>query len=212
MTTNIGTHGLTCMDGSDYAAISLWMQANAQATDAALVGIRQSLSTFMDRPYWQATNINVINVDSVSGTIGPNGAVGETIGGGTVVSNEIPSSFLTQYRLPKGVYLLQSSVNYTVATPNNNTTRTLMVYGMDSINGLESSQFTNRNLYQVRTLEAGGAGNSGAMSVQGLLFADGVHTRRPESFFTHQNTSSQIVIAAGAWRMSLLFLGSGLVI
>lgn len=212
MTIPVGTHGLTCLSDEDYGAFALWMQCVAGDIDSSLVSINASLNGFMDRPYWQATNIPALNVDIASGNIGPNGVVGTSLGGGVVVANDIPNSFSSSYRLPRGVYFIEATINYTVATPNNNTARTLEVYGMDVINGVESSQTTFRNLYQARVLEAGGAGNSGAISVQGLMFADGIQTRRVESFFYHSNSSSQIAVASGAWRFSLTYFGSGLVI
>jgi hypothetical protein len=49
--TTYTDHGLVCPDDGDYAAIALTMQADAQATDAALLSITNSFNSVYSRPY-----------------------------------------------------------------------------------------------------------------------------------------------------------------
>jgi len=214
VTIPVGTHGLTCLDGNDYAAVALWMQATANATNEALTGINASIGTFLDRPYLQITNSSALNVDSASGTVGPEGFIGavQQPPNGVMTANDLDTTMGPLFRLPAGIYLLQSTIAYTVATPNNNTSRTLMVAGLGVDNGITDLASTYRNLYMYRVLEGGGAGNPGAISVQGPLVSDGTTTRKFFAFFSHANTSSVIAVAAGAWRSSIMYLGSGLVV
>lgn len=212
MTIPVGTHGLTCLSPEDYSAVALWMQCNAEAINDSLTDVNASFGTYLSRPYIKVTSNSTRNVAYDSGTIGPEGFIGEdwNIGFGTYVNNVLPSTIPSAgYRLPQGVYLMQASIKYTVATPNTNTRRILMVYGQIANTSLSVA---TQNLTMHQVLEAGGAGNPGAISVQGLLHCDGLTVIRMGSFFTHLNTSSVIVVPAGSWNLSLTYLGSGLVI
>lgn len=212
MTVPVGTHGLSCLNPEDYSAIALWMQCNAEAINASLTDINASFGTYLSRPYIKVTNTSTRNVAYDSGTIGPEGFIGEeqSTSSGSYVNNVLPSTVPSAgYRLPQGVYLMQASIKYTVATPNTNTRRILMVYGQIANTSLSVA---TQDLTMHQVLEAGGAGNAGAISVQGLLRADGLTVIRMGSFFTHLNTSSVIVVPAGSWNLSLTYLGSGLVI
>ena len=212
MTIPVGNHGLTCLGSEDYAAVALWMQYTAEQINSSLTDINASFGTFMSRPYIKATNLSSRNVDYQSGTVGPESFIGEefsTNSSATIVSNGIPASIPLGGRLPQGIYLMQASIKYTVATPNVNTRRLLMVYGQIANSSLSQGV---QNLTMQEVWEAGGAGNSGAISVQGLLEADGTSVTRVASFFSHLNTSSVIAVAAGSWNVSLTYMGSGLVV
>jgi hypothetical protein len=213
VTLQIGNHGLFCLDDDDYAAYALAMACNAAATDVALTGQTTALDGFRERPYVSSTNASaqVIFNDAAGGSVGPEELVGANMTVATFnnqVANGIDTSVVGGY--PVGFYMIGASINWTVATPTNNTRRMLMVYGVDTVNGFTSSVSTYTDLY-VSTDYEGTTGNVGALSVAGMLHNDG-NLRFIESFFTHQNTGSTINVAVGQWRAWAIYLGTGAVI
>lgn len=66
----VGSHGLTCPEGTDYGAIALYMQDQAQVIDGALDGISDDLDTFFTQPVILATS---------TATYGPNSSFAEQI-------------------------------------------------------------------------------------------------------------------------------------
>jgi hypothetical protein len=47
---NVGNHGLTCLDNSDYGAWALYMQCTAEQIDSTLTAQRDQLNLFTNRP------------------------------------------------------------------------------------------------------------------------------------------------------------------
>ena len=217
---NVGDHGLTCLDGDDYAAIALSMQCNAEAIDEALTSIDAPLDDYLGRWWWSATNGSAINVANNSGTLGPEDLVGadlSTDGGSLVIqANGFPATsfFPTSFDWPNGIYMMGSTIKYTVATPTNNTIRTLLLYQAVRINGVTSINPPGPGgpVYMSSEYERGAAGNDGSITVAGMFqVADDPAMSRFGAFFSHANTGSVIVVPVGAWRMWYLRLGSGLV-
>ena len=211
MTQRVGTHGLFCVDDDDYAAYALAMQCNAQATDAVLTEQAAQLTNFQQRPYMSGSNTTARAIfdDNSSGSIGPEDLVGDIMGafGPGFTFNDINP---VTGGWPLGFYMIGTSINWTVATPNNNTRRMLMVYGVDTVNGFTSSASTYTDLY-VATDYEGTTGNVGALTIAGMLHNDG-NLNGVQAMFTHQNTGSAINVAIGQWKLWALYLGTGAVI
>ena len=218
--TVVGDHGLTCLDGDDYAAIALSMQCNAEAIDSTLTSIDASLDDYLGRWWWSATNTSAINVPNTGPTIGPEGLLGAdlfTDGSITVQANGFPAltSFPSTFDWPNGIYMMGSTIKYTVATPNNNTIRTLLIYQSVRVGGVAtvSPPGPGGPVYMSSEYERSAAGNDGSITVGGMFqVADTPIMSRFGAFFSHANTGSVIVVPVGAWRMWFLRLGSGLVV
>lgn len=215
--TTVGIHGLTCLDENDYAAVALSMQCNADAIDAALTGIDASLDAYIGRWWWSATNISALNVSFNSGTVLPEGLVGAdlfTDGGALLVQANgfaATSSFPSTFDWPDGIYLVGSSIKWTVATPNNDTPRTLMVAQVNRLNGAATFSSSSTVVYMSTEYEHSAAGNDGSVTVGGM-FQVGPTMSRFAACFSHGNSGSVLVIPAGAWRLWFIRLGSGLVV
>lgn len=221
MTLSVGDHGLTCLDGNDYGAISLWLQKTAQTVDSELTGISSGLSTYLNRPYFKATSTVAVTFTSNtagSGFVLPDGKIGELFyntaqstyinNGGLLTGRANGGNIFNPYRIPPGIYLVGSTVNYTVATPTNNSQRTLMIWGETLVSG----SAVNVNVYSRKVLEAGGAGNNGAITVMGLLDARLGNIAGIQAGMWHENAASAITITAGGWSLWMMRIGSGLVV
>jgi len=219
--TQVGSHGLSCISDDDYAAYALSMQCNAQATDSALDAVNDAMATAAARPWILVTNANSIVVDDQSGggTVGPNGVVGEVLypqAGTSVVTttNGLPTQFLlgdSSTYWPEGIYLIGSSVKWSLTAATVDSIRQLSVYGMRQINGVISYQSNYQDLYHDEDYQNDG-GNTGALSVTGLLDTRAGDTTYVQAFFTHANVAGDLTIAPGAWRVWATYLGSGLTI
>lgn len=206
--TTYTDHGLVCLDGDDYAAIALAMRTDALAVDAALVDIDTDLSNYRNRIWWNAVNTSSISVSSSGGGVYAEGIVGESTpgsGSATITANGV-SPILGAQILPTGWYLMGTTANWTVATPNNNTTRTLMVYDSKFSGGLTVD---DRVYLRVTGEQSTGGGSA---DVSGFFYSDGVLQTQVLGVLSHANTSSNIVVAAGNWRTWFMYMGSGLVI
>lgn len=211
VTRQIGEHGLFCLDSEDYAAYALEMECNAIAIDDALSSTITSVNDFLTRPYGSFANTNArVIFDDSSGTIGPEGLAGDSLlmaASSTGTFNRMANGL---GNLPIGFYLIGATINWTVATPNNNTRRLLMVYGVNTINGFANAATTYTDLYIATDFE-GSTGGTGALTVCGMLENSG-QLSSIQSHFTHGNTSSTINVAAGNWRVWAMYLGRGAVI
>jgi hypothetical protein len=211
--TSVGTHGLKCLTDDDYGAFALLMQSNAAATNSALSGQSTALGTYSNRPWLWSANSSAINIATGAGTsLPPNGDAGaeQTPFGSTFINNGMPNPGVFNF-FPSGVYLVGSSINWTVATPNNGTLRTLEVYGVRDINGFTSSTVTYTALAQQTTRE-GSAGGTGSLCVSSIVVANGpTDLRILAAGFFHSNTSSVLVIPVGGWQLWYMYLGSGVV-
>jgi hypothetical protein len=213
MATPVGNHGLTCLDGSDPAAIALWMQENAQTIDSNLATDQTNFTDYLNRPWYVAVNTSAITVNNLSGFVLPEGQVGEVApssGSWNTTSNDVPNPSLNT-RIPAGFWLMGSTVNWTVATPNNGTARTLGVFDVKQPASGSASIVTNYDvLFQSVDRESSTGG--GTMSVTGFFSSTGSDTRQVVAEFFHSNTSSDLVIPIGGWRLWYVRMGSGLVI
>jgi len=215
--TNVGTHGQTCLSADDPAAVALSLQCNAEAIDAALSGINTALNDYLGRWWWSATNVGAVTVTNAAGTVLPDGYTGAdllTDGGSLAVQANgfaATASFPVSFVWPPGIYLAGSTVKYTVATPNNNTQRTLLLYAVDRIDGIANIATTADEVYKATEYEHSAAGGDGSIEVTGLVKVE-ANMVRIGAGFAHANTSSTIVIPIGAWRLWYIYLGSGLVI
>lgn len=217
MTDQIGNHGLFCLDEDDYAAIALAMQCNAQATTAALESSNASLNAYLGRP-WQTTQNNgaiVIDDSAGSGNLGPLGVVGALLrpGAGTTnLSYNMAPFYVTgdvSTFLPRGVYLMGASINWTLGALTANSIRQLLVYGVTSNGGALNSTTDFTDLYRFQDYQGDGGAN-GAMNVVGFLDNTAGNVASIESLFSHANTASDITVANANWRIWVTYLGSGL--
>ena len=211
MTEQIGNHGLSCPSPTDYAAFALSMKCNAEAVDASLSDQGNAVGTFLGRPWQQAVNTSAMTIfdDASGGTIGPFNRVGSTIGSGslTFTDNQIPP-FVT---LASGIYLMGTSINWTLVTPTANSYRELSVFGVATIDGENNINSTFVDYVSAIDFQGDG-GNNGALNVWGYLDTRGLNVTNINAFFTHSNAASTINVAAGQWRMWVMYMGSGLTI
>lgn len=102
-----------------------------------------------------------------------------------------------------------------MATPNNNTIRTLLLYQVVRQDGIASISPPGPGgpVYMTSDYERSAAGNDGSLTVAGMFqVTDNPIMSRFGAFFSHANTGSVLVVPIGAWRMWFLRLGSGLVV
>lgn len=219
MSTPVGTHGLSCVNDDDYAAYALSMKCNADATDAALTMSQAVLNGYISRPYIQVVNATAIVVDDSAGggSVGPGGLVGELMRPSTsssvvVTASGLPASyspFNTATLWPAGVYLMGSTVSWTLAAATASSIRQLLVYGTPEVLGVAT--YPNIvDLYQDLDYQGDG-GNNGALAAAGFLKSDG-NMAILEAFFSHANVAGDLTIPVGAWRLWAIYLGSGLVV
>lgn len=64
----IGTHGLSCQTGEDFAALALYMQVEAERIDALLTAQRNALTGFLVRPTIIVTNSANVNMAAGGGS------------------------------------------------------------------------------------------------------------------------------------------------
>jgi hypothetical protein len=219
--TQIGSHGLSCIGDDDYAAYALSMQCNAQAIDSALDGVSDSMAAAAARPWLLTTNATSIVVDDQSGggTVGPNGVVGEVLypqvgSSVTTTASGLPTQFLlgdASTFWPKGIFLIGATVKWSLAAATADSIRQLSVYGMRQINGSTVFSTNYTDLYHDEDYQNDG-GNTGALSVTGLLDTRAGDVTYVQSFFTHTNVAGDLTIAVGSWRVWATYLGSGLTI
>ena len=195
------------------------MQENAEAIDAALTQQQAGLNSYLSRWYWSAVMTTAETVASGSGTVLPTGSVGASFltdaNALTITANGFPATrfFASTFRFPTGLYLMGTSVKWTVAAPTNTTSRTLSMYRFERVNGAISNS-TVDELYRSVEYENSAPGGDGSLNTVGFAFADETTTTRTGFFdagFSHTNVGD-LVIPAGGWRMWFIHLGSGLAI
>lgn len=210
--TTYTDHGLICLDGDDYGAVALAMQEDAIRLDETLTEINTSINGYRNRTWWNAVNTSSITINNASGFEMPEGFIGEdspNSGSWSITANGTAATSAFKI-LPTGWYHMGATVNWTVATPNNNTRRTLLLWNTLFVNGQGSDTVTYDRLYLRNTGEQSTGG--GSMHVSGFFHSDGVTPQYIVSGLSHLNTSSDLVVAAGNWRTWFTFMGSGLVI
>lgn len=210
MTEQIGTHGLSCVTDTDYAAIALAMQCNALAVEDALTQISAPIQSATTRPWIHVVNTVAISVNNASGTTGPSGLIGEAIQPSAfatvlVQSNGIPTAFTGDNFMPQGIYLVGTSVAWTVGAQTANSIRQLLVYGVREVGGTLT---TFSDVYRTQDFQGDG-GSTGALTTVGFLDTRAGDTAHIQGFFSHANAASNLTIAAGAWRLWAVYLGAG---
>lgn len=217
MSTPVGSHGLNCISDDDYAAYALSMQCNAQALDVALTDVNDQIGDYAARGWITVVNNNPATIDSSdsSGTTGPDGVLGEAM---DTTGSGAGSPFVTRSGLPgpnvlmpRGIYLIGSSINWTLGALTANSYRQLSVFGVRYLNGVASYQTTFTNPSPIRDYQGDGGAN-GALTTVGLVDNRAGDVINFVTFFDHGNTASDLVAAAGNWRLWVTYLGSGLVI
>jgi hypothetical protein len=82
-------HGLVCLDGEDYAAVAMAMEADARAVDASVDSIADSLAVYGRRPFFTA--ITTVG----NGPLASNGETQQSFGSWGLVAANFSSSLLT---------------------------------------------------------------------------------------------------------------------
>lgn len=217
MSTPIGSHGLNCIGDDDFAAYALSMQCNAQALDSALTDVNDQIDDYAARGWITVVNNTPVTIDdsASSGTIGPGGIIGEDVntngsGSGSpfVTRSGLPGS---NTLMPRGIYLVGSSINWTLGALTANSYRQLSVFGVRQINGTTNNATTYTGFSPIRDYQGDGGAN-GALTTIGLVDNRAGNVMYFSAFFNHGNAASDLVAAAGNWRLWVTYLGSGLVI
>lgn len=222
MSTPIGSHGLNCIGDDDFAAYALSMQCNAQAIDAALQAVNDPIGEYADRGWITVVSTTTATIDdsASSGTVGPEGILGElmdTNGSGSgspfVTRNGLPGPFSSSPAslMPRGIYLVGSSISWTLGALTANSYRQLSIFGVRFINGTTSYETNYYNLTPNRDYQGDG-GASGALTTVGLVDGRAGNLASFATFIDHGNAASDLTVAPGSWRLWVTYLGSGLVI
>lgn len=190
--TTIGSHGLSCLDGTSYAAIPLGLQANAQAVDSTVAGVQASLLAYGNRYTASFVTTSSITIFDNSGTLLHDGTAA-----GTVIFKNLGV-------LPRGWYAASASQSYqaTGAVTAGSFRRSILQIG------LGDSSFPP-TFFQATTMESN-TGAADSMTVNGWFYSDASEITVIQSLFGHGNTGSSMLIPAGA-TLTVRFLTSGLV-
>lgn len=203
MTTTVGSHGLSCLTDDDYAGLALYMQDQANAVEAALGAVSDSLDTAATRPVVVATS-NLVN--------GPVASAGETIFGinGWVIdySNFTPTPTTTagiRFFVPKtGWYEHGAYMNMQAAgavTPFSRRTAYSRAYRFTSLGNVLLSQVA------WRTVDTNTGGEFLA-AVGGTFFATEGSRIDILPGWSHANAASMVQLNAGAHTWCF-YIGSG---
>jgi hypothetical protein len=198
-------HGLVCLDGEDYAALALAMQADALATEAALTGISDAFDQFLLRP--------VILATTTAGTAGvaSNGEALSGVGTWSVTySNFLPapttSAFTgVRFTVPRtGSYAYGAYINLVAAGAVTALSRRT-VYATAS--RVVSGVVTTLSQVVWRTVDTGTAGEF-LTAAGGSFYALQGTTVDVQVYESHGNLASGINCPAGS-RLWCHFIGSG---
>jgi len=192
VTTSIGTHGLFCLDGSDYAAVALGMQCNAVAIDASLTEANAALAAYGDRYVARFVSTSASTGGANSGLLLPDGTAAQS-----VISQSLGI-------LPQGWYSTAGSLTYqaTGAITASSYRRTLIMVNFSTL-------IIPPSLFQDITTESG-TGTPDSMSVNGWFYSNGVTNTSIQLMFGHGNAASSVTVPVGAV-LTIRFLSSGLV-
>jgi len=209
----VGDHGLICLDGDDYSALPLALQADAKAINSTLSSDQAELDGYNNRPW-------TILTTTATTTIGQNtnewtGDVASAYPGVSILGNgftqqnfDLDISLFTVHAAtdPAGWYMAGGTATFqATGAVTANTRRELVLEWAFGVNGI-----TNYAPYIVNSIyESNTAGD--ALSVSGVFYADGTRNYFPDLMFNHKNAGSTMTVNAGA-RYFLAYLGTGLVI
>jgi hypothetical protein len=190
--TSIGTHGLTCLDGSSYAAVALGMQANAKAINAALLSTQTALQVYGNRFVSKTVSTSVVSTAANSGLVLVDGTAAESI-----ISKSLAL-------LPQGWYSASGSLTYqeSGAVTANSYRRSLLIVN-------SSAALIPPSFFQATTAASNTAA-ADSMTVNGWFYSNGVQSTRIQLMFGHGNAASSINVASGAV-LTVRFLSTGLV-
>lgn len=203
MSTETG-HGLICLDGGDYAAVALALQADAFAVEAAAAGIQADFAEFRARPTVLATTTVGL------GAVASNGEALNRLGTWAVTySNFTPAPTTlalsgVRILLPRtGLYSYGTFVNLVASgAVTALSRRTVYASASKVISGVTTQ------LSQVvwRTVDTG-TGGEFLTATGGTFFGLAGTTVDVQGFESHGNLASGMNIIAGA-RLWCHFIGS----
>lgn len=206
-----GTHGLICLGADEYSAITLAERHNAVAIDAAVQASNSALSGYNNRPYVRASlSANTSSISqSLSEWVPGSSLPGLNIFDGSFAITRISSPGIT-FASPlnvssvwrQGWWLVGGWITYQcVGAVTNLSRRTLGVQWRHSVNGVSQYEANLNTSYESNT-------GTDAMTVQGMFYADGIHSYNADLVFAHRNAGSSMIVNAGA-RLWMFYLGSG---
>lgn len=196
--TTVGDHGLSCLDGSSYAAVALNMQANAEATNDALVASRGSYTAY--------GNHFVRRFVMTSASTG-NGA-----NSGTVLPDGTAATLLTTPTLgvlPAGWYAASANITYQEDGAVTALSYRRSIIWTNPFSLVAFSVFPPQ-LFQATTA-ASNTASADSMNVNGWFQANGTDSISCAVLFGHGNVASTMSIPANGCVLTVRFLGTGLV-
>lgn len=207
--TSIDNHGLTCLDGSDVAAVSLLLQSNAATIDSSLDAIADSLNAYNTRS-WAVTTTNAAVTGSstsnelVSGSFPP----GFSLLAGSLSTQSFgmdsPPNFLAPI-LPTGWYLTGGIATFqATGAVTANSRRDLILYWTKTVSGQTVFEYSLNTVYESNT-------GGDALTVTGKFFADGISRYSLNLNFAHNNTGSTMQVNAGT-KCWIAYIGTGVVV
>jgi hypothetical protein len=191
--TSVGDRGLTCLDGSEYAAIALSMQANAETIDETLSQIQSDVTAYGSSFVFSFTSTSASVITDNSGEQLPDGTVAQSL-------TTVPLGVVAQ-----GWYSVAASMTY---IPTGAVTASTYRRG---VLWQSSGNTGSYPLYYQTVNDETGTGTADSMTVNGWFYADGIKANSIRLLFGHGNTGSTISVSSGA-RLTIRFMTSGLVI
>lgn len=207
----VGDHGLTCLSGTDFAAIALLMQQNAEVIDGALQANLSSLQEYSNRPWAIATTTATTTVAQTTGEWPGTGffsAISLLSNGYSQVGFgiDITSQTISPTLHPAGWYMMGGSATFqATGAVTANSRRDLAVEWAFPEGGItQYGEYSISSVYESNT-----AGDSA--SVAGMFFADGTRNYFYDLTWSHRNAASTMTANAGA-RFWIVYFGSGVTV
>jgi hypothetical protein len=202
--TTLTDHGLVCLDGADYGAVALALQADALAVEAALDSISDSFDSFYLRPVVLAATTTLVAQPSS----------GEQVFGmgpwAVAYSNFVPApttaaSSGARITIPRTGWYAYGGYANMIATGAVTalSRRTLYANATRTISGVGTV------LSQVvwRTVDTG-TGGEFLTAANGTFYATAGNTVDVQVQFSHTNAASTVGVQIGA-KLWCHFIGSG---
>lgn len=206
--TDLGNHGLTCLDGEDYAAIALYLQRTARTIEAALIDQQADLTAYTNRASILFTTTVTTTVITGSGQVMPDGRTatptsftGATVnGGGFSVASAGSTVVLTAAR--SGWYDFGGYCNLIAAGAVTVNSERLIYIQARQVPDPPATVSTIT--YQERSVDTNTGGEN--LVVAGLIYLLANRPVTLSQLVSHNNLASNVVTQIGA-KMWLSFMG-----
>lgn len=210
MSTPVGNHGLSCLDGADYGAVALSLQANAGEIDDTLTQIQANLNLYNNRGWALSTSTSSFTLASTAFDF-----VDQQFLPGSYLFNNANFSdqsfgmdtlpFFSTPILAAGWYMAGCYVTFqATGAVTANSRRNIGLDFTHIVNGVTIHDYAINMVYESNT-------GGDAMTVAGFFQANGVSQYNLDANFWHNNTGSTIQVNAGA-KIWIAYMGTGVVI